>query len=364
MDDATPTSTAPTTTTDDLEADLSAAFDKAESGEEVAETGKPDVSEAARTLASARKGAEKTTEAVEVAKGADTTVGAKGADTQVAAAGTDTIIEAPQHWPAADREMFGKQTPEAKQFLLGRHKAMEADYTRKMQELAPAKRLKETVDEVLTPFRAQMSREGIDDAAGVRQLAGIALYLQEKPQEALHWLAAKYGIDLKAPGGAEAGQPDPVVAQLKQTVSQLESRLNSTLSAQHQEQHKALLTQVEQFAQEKDAQGNLLRTHFDEVAGDIALLVDGAKRNGGSMSLQDAYDRAVYANPTTRIKVLAAQEAQRKVKEAEERAAKANAAKKAGFDVKGTGAAAAVVAHTDSIEAALEANYEKAIGRV
>jgi hypothetical protein len=45
-------------------------------------------------------------------------------------------LEPPQHWPEEKKQLFRAQSPEAQQFLLERHKAMEGDYTRKTQELA------------------------------------------------------------------------------------------------------------------------------------------------------------------------------------------------------------------------------------
>ena len=48
-----------------------------------------------------------------------------------------TGIEAPEHWAVEDREMFGKQTPEAQDWLLGIYKGMESAHTKRSQEIAP-----------------------------------------------------------------------------------------------------------------------------------------------------------------------------------------------------------------------------------
>ena len=45
-------------------------------------------------------------------------------------------LEPPQHWPEEQKELFRAQTPEARRFLLERHRQMEGDYTRKTQLLA------------------------------------------------------------------------------------------------------------------------------------------------------------------------------------------------------------------------------------
>ena len=45
-------------------------------------------------------------------------------------------FEPPQHWSEEHKATFREQSPEAKKFLLDRHKAMEGDYTQKTQQLA------------------------------------------------------------------------------------------------------------------------------------------------------------------------------------------------------------------------------------
>ena len=44
--------------------------------------------------------------------------------------------EAPQHWSEVDRQQFRKLPPSQQEFLLNRHSAMEADYTKKAQQVA------------------------------------------------------------------------------------------------------------------------------------------------------------------------------------------------------------------------------------
>lgn len=343
--------------TNDLSADLSAAFDETTESTESTDTGKPDVSEAARTLAAARKTGEDTAGTDTVAAAADTVTGAQAAE----------ILEAPQHWPAQARELFAKQPKEVQSWVLERHKAMEADYTRKMQDLSGTRRVKEQLDEIFGPMRDELYRNGLDEITAVRELVGWHNYVQQKPVEAFQRLAQRYGIDLAqlASGNGQQAQLPPEFNQVSQRVSQIDQQLRSYLSAQQDQQFRANLSQIEQFAQEKDAQGQLLRPYFDEVSADVADLIRAAKARGLEMTLQEAHDRAIYANPQVRAKVLAAQDAQRRVKDEAERKAKADAARKAAAgNVTGQGAATKVVANTDSIGADLRAAFDAAEGRV
>ena len=45
-------------------------------------------------------------------------------------------LEPPQHWSEEHKATFREQSPEARQFLLDRHRQMEGDYTQKTQQLA------------------------------------------------------------------------------------------------------------------------------------------------------------------------------------------------------------------------------------
>lgn len=356
---------------------------------EIAEKGpeSTDLSEAARKLAGARKGRQpkepasptddekreaddKAKRDAEYAKLAPEERAKREAEDKRKAeeAASAAKIEAPAHWPAADREMFAKQPPEVKQYLLGRHKAMEADYTKKMQELAPMRRMGEELDDIFKDYDAEMKQTGITRAQAIRELVGLHARLKADPVEGLKYIAGLSGIDLKQLANAPAADPageSPIVKELRSTVSRLEGQLKTFTGQQGEQQLNARLSEVQQFAEEKDAQGQLKRPYFDEVAKDVAVIIHASRANGEKLSLQDAYDRAVYANPTTRQKVLAAQDAERRTREEAERKAKADAARRAAAgNVEGEGSATALNKTEGSLRGDLEAAMADWGGRV
>lgn len=366
-----------------LHDDIAAAMDASESAESStggegkdvgADKGSPDVSEAARTLAAAKKGASTAdgASAPEGAKPPQDEASAKRAAELAAMSPEDRAkaeaasVDAPQHWPARDREFFAKQAPEVRNWLLGRHKAMEADYTRRVQEVAHYRRERDELGEIFRPFADAMASDGMTVPMAVRQLVAAHHMLIRDPANGIASLAQKYGIDLKkaTEDGAQQGQSDPRFATLEGEVRRLQSTLQGQLNAQVENEKRTNLSKVEQFAEEKDAQGKPLRPHFDDVARDISMLLRAAREAGDSLTLQDAYDRAIYANPQVRQKVLAALDAERRAKDDDDRKRKANAARTAGFDVKGEGAATSVAATTDSIRGDLEAAFAQTGGRV
>lgn len=271
-------------------------------------------------------------------------------------------LVAPAHWPADVRTMFEKQPPEVRKFLLERHKAMEADYTKKMQELSPMRRLNDTLDEVFKPYDEEMRQLGVTREQAIRELVGIHARLKKDPVAGLKYIAEISGVDIKTLAttpASDLGEESPIVKALRSEVSGLKDQVSKLTGTQSAAADEARLREVSQFADEKDDKGQPKRPYFDEVAKDITRLLNGAKAAGEKMTLQEAYDSAVFANPTVRAKLLAAQDAERKAKEEKERAEKAEAARRAASgDVTGAGSAAAVHKATDgSVREELEAAF-------
>lgn len=239
-------------------------------------------------------------------------------------------IEAPQHWAPADRERFQNLPKEAQEFVLDRHKSMEADYTRKTQEIAAIRKRGEALDEVIAPYRSEFQLSGMDDTAAIRQLFSVHDYLKRDPNNAIQWLAQTYGADLNAP----QQEVDPAVRQLEQRINQMHQEQQSTLQAQQEQQQQALVNQIKAFEEEKDEGGSLKHPHFQEVYDDMVALL----QMGKSSDLEDAYNQAVAMNPNLHQATLKQKEEQAKKQEKAEKAKQAKRAKKAASGVKSSGA--------------------------
>jgi hypothetical protein len=111
-------------------------------------------------------------------------------------------------------------------------------------------------------------------------------------------LAQTYGIDLGqvVPGatGTQASPVDPAIQAMQQKLHAIESGLTAQQQASYHQLEQETSKQVDQFASDP------AHPHFEEVADDIVLLL----KTG--LSLQESYDKAVWANPLTREKQLQA----------------------------------------------------------
>lgn len=235
-------------------------------------------------------------------------------------------LEAPAGWPQADREMFAKQTPEAKRFLMRRVKELEDGFHKNNQQIAPMRRMNEELDEMFKPYDDEMRSLGISRMQAIRELVGMHHRLKQNPVEGLKYLAQVSNVDLNELNGSASAQESTALSQLRQQVTDLTSRLEQRERGQANEAMNANMAQVNAFADEKGPDGKPLRPYFDEVAKDIARRVRAAKLEGEQVTLQQAYDEAIYANPTVRAKLLSAQDAERSRKAEDERKQKAAAA--------------------------------------
>src|SRR6516165_3120139 len=69
-------------------------------------------------------------------------------------------LDPPSNWSDTDKDLFKTLPDPARKFLLDRHRAMEADHTRKTQSIAELKREYEPVEEIFAPYREVMRQRG------------------------------------------------------------------------------------------------------------------------------------------------------------------------------------------------------------
>lgn len=249
-------------------------------------------------------------------------------------ASAEDSLEPPDHWSAADKETFSKAPKEVQEWALRRHKEMEADYTRKTQEIAEFKRDYEPIEQMFAPHKSYLRTQGLTPADVVQRWHAAEQFLTEQPVEAIKWLAGNYGVDINQL--AQQEQPaDPQIQQLNQKIAGLESQLTERQQAEVQQRQSQIMDQIQSFASETDEAGNPARPYFNDVMEDMVSLARAEQAAGRTPVLKDLYDKAVWANPQVREQVLSAQRKAAEEKQAQEARAKAAAAKKAAKSVSG-----------------------------
>ena len=289
--------------------------------------------------------------------------------------------EAPQHWSAADKEKFNALPEAARGPFLDMYKRMEGAFTPRLQRGAQLERDYGELDRTIftAAQRDLIARQSATPTSIVAAWANIERALDRttnpsNPQlrhEIIARIIHNYGADPgevakilnrlrgfpeqqggdgapatggPAPNGATA--PGPAAPQpapggappangLEARLSALETDYNTRVANERQAQTNEINRQIADFANTQGADGNLLHPYFAEVEQDMAILAQLDRAQGGTPQLQDLYDRAVWARPSTREKLLGSQRDAEAKRAAEERKAKAEAAKRAAVSVSG-----------------------------
>jgi len=220
-------------------------------------------------------------------------------------------IQPPASWSKEDRAVFATLPPNVQELLSRREREMTADYTRKTQEIADIRRFSDEIRPVFEKNQQLIAHAGASPAQVVDQLLGMYGYSQRDPVGYLKWAAQSLNVDL-----AQLTQPadeyvDPAFNELRNQLQPLSQQVQSVtqyIQEQQRLQQEQALQQVqstiETFASEKDASGQPLRPYFEQVKVAMGrLLQPDANGNALATDLQDAYDKATWADPAIRAEL-------------------------------------------------------------
>lgn len=227
---------------------------------------------------------------------------------------------APASWAAEAKASWASLPPAIQNAVIKRETEVSNGFRQKSEEVR-------RYEQVIAPVAQEAARLGMQPDQAINALMAAHHALQQDPSSAIARLAQQYGVDLATlainPPAPQAQRFDPMVSQLTQHVSQLESQLNGFLQNQ-------TMSVVEQFASS--------HPHYAAVEEQIAELIPLIQKSNQGLSpsdvLQQAYDRAIWLNPDVRAKLI--QEQTSPVQQATAIQAKAKQAAKAAVSVKGS----------------------------
>lgn len=253
----------------------------------------------------------------------------------------DEPVELPEHFSKEDRKVFEGLGAEQQDWLLSRHNSMEADYTRKTQELSDFRKTYEPVEQALAPHRQLMTLNGLTPGQLVARWAQAEINLQQKPLEAIRWLAGAYGVSLEDALAVPEDQDlsDPEIQALRKDVANLRSSLDQRTHADAELMVQNQAAMIAQFQDATDkSTGVLLHPHAknDAVLTKMVQLAGADRAVGRIPDLEDLYRTAVMLVPSVARQVTAAADKETKATAQKEAAKKAARAKKAGKSVTGT----------------------------
>lgn len=231
-------------------------------------------------------------------------------------------IDAPQSWSAEMKAKWASLPPEVQEYVLTRDR----DAHQQISELGRTAKASEQLRNTIERFKP--SFKGVDPAQAIERLVAASDFLDRSPADALKWLADAYSVDLSklVTGGQPGTEGNAEVAQLRQTISQLQRQIAetsqrvTTREQREAETHQQSIAKlVEDFAKDK--------AYWADMESDIYAQIHAIRAAEPELNekdtLQKAYDRALKLNDAVQAKITAEKKAD------DEKKAKAEAAKKA-----------------------------------
>lgn len=187
------------------------------------------------------------------------------------------------------------------------------------------------------PYLQHYHMQGITPIQGIQRALAWESKLSQNPKEALRHLAQTLGVDLKELTDQSSDVwVDPAVKQMQEEWSRriqgLESQLGGFNSYVQQQQQASLISQIEAFATQKDATGNLIAPYFQDMLNDDQLTQELGQLVRAGYDLATAYRMVEFKTESIQAKKqeMAAKAAEGKAKkEAAERLAQTTRAEAA-----------------------------------
>jgi len=264
----------------------------------------------------------------------------------------EPAVEAPSSWSDSEKAQWSNLTPEVRDIVLRTERERQQVAAERDAEKAYASKFRD----VITPYQSKHAMMGLDDAEAAGRLFRVQAALESDFDQALPALIRAYGRDPQQYAYALLGSQ--VGAQQQQPPAQIyDPRVDQILQMQAQHEREQAATSIDAFGRDP------AHPHFEAVRYQMGVLISA----NPALTMQEAYDRAAWAEPSVRPKLI---EAERAKAEADRRKASADTVAKkraAGVSVRSDPSSSSSGTRNnefDSIDAAIRAAFSDAEARV
>ena len=231
------------------------------------------------------------------------------------------VIDAPISWSAEQKAKWATLPPDTREYIAQRDKESHDAISRAGQQIKAF----EPIREVIERFGESFQRNGLQPHEGIARMMAVEKMLEQNAPAAIKEIARAYGVNLQGESEQTATPESQRVAELEARLAKTESHLTAQARQQMTAENNALAREIADFAKDKP--------HFESVRKVMA----GLMTSGAAETMQDAYDKAIYSDPTIRQSLqVDAQKAAEDKRKAEEATRLVAAKKAAGVNVKGS----------------------------
>ena len=256
---------------------------------------------------------------------------------------------APDTFSAAGKLAYKDASPDLKKEIWKREQDMRAG----LQQYRESHQVVSTLLQSCSPYIPAIQASGSNLSQAIPYALQKVYEINTNPAASILQIAAQANIDLSQlvqQGGQQ--QANPELMQLRQQLAEMQQQLHGNQQSVQQEQERQGQQLIEQFRSDPK---NL---YFSNVEPQVlGLLRSGLVQGATPLErLNNAYAQACRLNDEVSAAINAQQQREAEQKRFAEAKAKAASAKRAGFDVAGSGALAGKAARDMSLEDSLRAN--------
>jgi hypothetical protein len=215
-------------------------------------------------------------------------------------------VPAPAGWATDAKELFTQLPPRLQQEVRKRETEDRRALSAAQERAAAVERTWSEVDAVLAPKKQLFALNGVSPARVISQFMAWQDTLDADPVQGLRQLASSYGLDIRQLAEQEVSQPQepPQVRELRNQVQQMQGYFQAIQQQSEAQKTQTIQSEVVNFAQETDAAGNPVRPYVEHVIEDMIPHIQFMRAQNPEAHprqlLQAAYDKAIWANPSTR----------------------------------------------------------------
>lgn len=285
-------------------------------------------------------------------------------------------IRVPASLPAAVKAKFATLDPDVREAF---EKLEDSVQTAKAEWGKKGERLNR-FDEILSPRREKLQLAGLDEISAIQTLFAAQDLLERNPLEGLTYLARSYGVDLRQLLAPQLNQPQPgqqgypqqqqpgfdprqmqqppqldqymqqALRPLVEQIGSLQQHLDQQRVSNEQLALDAAKAEIAEFSSKPE------NMYFENVRGAVQHFL----QSGQAQTLQEAYDKATWADPQIRAILLKAQSPAPAPPAVDQQRQKAALAKAASGSIAGA-PGAAVAPPENTSKGSLRADLEAAI---
>lgn len=282
---------------------------------------------------------------------------ADGVDSDGDAATDAPAVVAPEHWSQDDKARFaGLPDDTTRKTLLDWRTQIEKGAQEKFTEASAIRKEVDEIGEALRPIDSIIQQNGLSRADAVARLVGADQLLRQDLGQGISAIIQGYGRSVAGTdqarqlvrqmaqqlgveqGGQQQGEqpgdgqakPDPRIAALERTVQEMRDQTQAQRDQQLAQIRQSAQTKLDSFVEAKAEDGTPKHPHYEAVKVVMGALMGSAREAGQMMTLEQAYEQAVWARPELREALTKAQQDAAAKAADEARRSKVAAAKAAG----------------------------------